>query len=549
MALQPYQDEELNFFKFASLVLNEFPKALRQKFKSMWDGTYGHRPGFKLWDDCSAVRILFASLEGDKNKVPIHTSYNEWDCTALFQATIYAQSFACGRSFTLSDLYLKPLALPHDSFHASVTSPCGNEEETLALAIDQLRLLRNSLCHSVRSLMDRETFDERMKQAKDAFTALGVVTDLLDAVASLDESHFPTNEVHTLNKKIRKESQTCVQMLEDVVANVEEWKRDTATKQDIAILSLKIDELKAAQEIPGPKAMAAEVQASKETIGVVQPTAVATNNLAPEKHESTADSYYSLGITQLEKDDLKPALKSLQSALTIRVKLFGEKHKATAESYYSIGLTQQKMGSLRPALQSFRRVLAINIKLFGEEQESVRTADIYVHLWTIQHELGYFKSALHSKKRALAIRISLLFGEEHKSTAESYHSLGITQQELGDLKSALLSHRRALDICFKLFGEIHENTADSYYQLGIIQRKLGFLRAALNCHQHVISIRIKLFGEKHKCIADSYYSLGIARRGLGDLKSALRSNQRALAIRIELFGEEHKCTADSYYLL
>ena len=50
-------------------------------------------------------------------------------------------------------------------------------------------------------------------------------------------------------KEIRKESKTCVQMLEDVVANVEEWKRSTATKQDIAILSLKIDELKAAQEI------------------------------------------------------------------------------------------------------------------------------------------------------------------------------------------------------------------------------------------------------------------------------------------------------------
>ena len=98
--------------------------------------------------------------------------------------------------------------------------------------------------------MDKETFDERMKQAKDAFTALGVATDLLDAVASLDESHFPTNEVHTLKKKIRKETQTCVQILEDVVANVEDWKRETATKNDIAIiLSLKIDELKAAQEI------------------------------------------------------------------------------------------------------------------------------------------------------------------------------------------------------------------------------------------------------------------------------------------------------------
>ena len=91
MTLQPFSDEQLNFFKFSSLVLNEFPKVLRQTFKTMWDNTYGGRPGFQLWDDSPVVRNLFATTEGGKTKVPIHQSYNDWDCTNLFQATIFAR--------------------------------------------------------------------------------------------------------------------------------------------------------------------------------------------------------------------------------------------------------------------------------------------------------------------------------------------------------------------------------------------------------------------------------------------------------------------------
>ena len=169
MTLQPFSDEQLNFFKFSSLVLNEFPKVLRQTFKTMWDNTHGGRPGFQLWDDSTAVRNLFATTEGGRTKVPIHQSYNDWDCTNLFQATIFAQSFAssaCTGSVTkLSDLYVKPCALPHGSFHACVLSPGGNNAETFALSIDQLRLLRNSLCHSTSSEMDKLTFDQRLNYA------------------------------------------------------------------------------------------------------------------------------------------------------------------------------------------------------------------------------------------------------------------------------------------------------------------------------------------------------------------------------------------------
>ena len=124
MALQPFSDEQLYFFKFASLVLNEFPKALRQTFKTMWDITHGHHPSFQLWDDSTTVRNMFAATEGGKTKVPVLHSYNEWDCTNLFQATIFARSFAppasTGPFTTLNDLYVKPCAVPYGSFHASV---------------------------------------------------------------------------------------------------------------------------------------------------------------------------------------------------------------------------------------------------------------------------------------------------------------------------------------------------------------------------------------------------------------------------------------------
>ena len=228
MTLQPFSNEQLNFFKFSSLVLNEFPKALRQTFKTMWDNNYGGRLGFQLWDDSTAVRNLFSTTEGGRTKVPIHQSYNEWDCTNLFQATIFSRSFALsattGSYSTLSDLYVKPRALPHGSFHACVLSPGGNNAETFALAIDQLRLLRNSLCHSASSEMDKLTFDQCVNYAKDAFQALSLSTATIDSVGSLTESDFPTNEVRALETRQRDETRTYINFLEEVNSDVCEIK-------------------------------------------------------------------------------------------------------------------------------------------------------------------------------------------------------------------------------------------------------------------------------------------------------------------------------------
>ena len=198
-----YKNEQLNLFKLSTLVLDEIPKALRQTFKHMWEN-FG--PGSN-WDDSEGVRDSFLTKEGGKTKVPTDKSYEEWDCTALFQATIYARTFALpdskGNLQTLSKLYVEPRgSMPEGSFHASVLSPVGNQAETFALAIDQLRLLRNLLSHlSSSEKINKTTFDQYTELTKDAFTALGVATDSIDHVKGLPESHLPTEEVTWLERE------------------------------------------------------------------------------------------------------------------------------------------------------------------------------------------------------------------------------------------------------------------------------------------------------------------------------------------------------------
>jgi len=197
-----YSDDKVNFHKFTTIVIDDIPKALRETFRLMWDRKFG--PGW-LWDDSEAVRRSFATMEGGTTKIPTQKSYEEWDCTALFQATIFAQSFALpdsrGHYKTLSDLYVKPLGLPRGSFHASVVSLGGDHCETVALAIDQLRLLRNWLFHSAKGEMSKQTFNQYLQLVKDAFKALDLKTDEIDGIGS--EVGLPTSEVANLKRKIR----------------------------------------------------------------------------------------------------------------------------------------------------------------------------------------------------------------------------------------------------------------------------------------------------------------------------------------------------------
>ena len=222
MTVEPFKNEQLNYFKFAFVVLHEFPKVLRQAFKTRWD-TLKHLHGFQPWDDSVTVRNLFHTTEGGSTKVPTHLPYDDWDCTALFQATIFAKSFSMpdgrGHQRTLSYLFVRPHGLPPGGFHTSVISSTGNDAESFTLAIDQLRLLRNAFCHSPSSEISKATFDMYIQLTKDAFQALGVSSSCVNTIGSLTEADFPIEKVRKLEDEIRKEGQAENVFLKDRVEN------------------------------------------------------------------------------------------------------------------------------------------------------------------------------------------------------------------------------------------------------------------------------------------------------------------------------------------
>ena len=216
--MSAFSSEQLNFFKFSCIVLDEFPVALRQVFVHMWDNQIALKTGIPKWDDSPAVRNLFLHKEGGKTKyVPTSKSYHEWDCTALFEATLYAQSFAMpdgsGGFANLDKLYVKPRCLPRESFHPSISSPLGNQAETFALALDQLRLLRNTLCHQISTQkIDKTTFDHYILLAKDAFVALGQDTTKIEHIGKLEEEDLPTAKLQRLEGELKKEKDAAIKL-------------------------------------------------------------------------------------------------------------------------------------------------------------------------------------------------------------------------------------------------------------------------------------------------------------------------------------------------
>ena len=213
MAVKPFSKEQLNFHKFSALVLDKFPKVLREVFINMWDTKVAIKPGFIAWDDSPTVRNMLLASEGGKTAIPTSKSIEEWDCTALFRATIRAKTFSVpsrkgSTLYSMNDLYLTKVKPASGSFHSSVQSPTGNQDETYALAIDQLRLLRNTLCHSSEAEITKTVFDNYVKLVTNALTAVNVDTTFVDHIGQMSEDDFPTEKVQKLQDRRMKELQS-----------------------------------------------------------------------------------------------------------------------------------------------------------------------------------------------------------------------------------------------------------------------------------------------------------------------------------------------------
>ena len=59
-----------------------------------------------------------------------------------------------------------------------------------------------------------------MQLAKEAFKALGIMTDPIDAIGGMTEPDFPTKEVRKLEETLRQETRSYIECLQEVRSGV-----------------------------------------------------------------------------------------------------------------------------------------------------------------------------------------------------------------------------------------------------------------------------------------------------------------------------------------
>ena len=314
--------EQLNFFKFSSVVLDEFPITLRDVFVHMWDNQVAPTPGFQTWDDSLLVRNMFLSKEGGKTKyVPTSKSYYEWDCTALFEATLYAKSFAMpdgsGGFATLDKLYVKPRRLPSGTFHPVILSPSGNQAETFALALDQLRLLRNTLCHQTGTKnIEKTTFDHYIQLGKDAFAALGQDTTRIDEIGKLGEDDFPTSRLQKMEEELKREKDAAIKFkqISDHLVQIESQIKTVGSDVKTAATEVQLKVEEVASDV---KMTVAEVQNKLEEVGSDVKTAVTDM----ENKVEEVGSDVATAVTDVEKKVEEVASDMITAARDVLTKV------------------------------------------------------------------------------------------------------------------------------------------------------------------------------------------------------------------------------------
>jgi N-acyl-D-aspartate/D-glutamate deacylase len=108
------------------------------------------------------------------------------------------------------------------SFHSSVQSATGNKDETFALVIDQLRLLRNTFCHSADAEITKADFDHYVKLVQNALTAVKLDTSFVDVIGKMNEDDFPTEKVQEFQECRIKELQSNSMFQESILSSIEQ---------------------------------------------------------------------------------------------------------------------------------------------------------------------------------------------------------------------------------------------------------------------------------------------------------------------------------------
>ncbi|MCP3957494.1 MAG: CHAT domain-containing protein [bacterium] len=239
-----------------------------------------------------------------------------------------------------------------------------------------------------------------------------------------------------------------------------------------------------------------------------------------DKHSIQAMLVQAIGRDFEKQSDLKQALLTYSSAISIHEGSSKMENLALASAVSMLGNLQKSLGDSQKARESHLRALRIRQRL---SPHSLGVASSLNNLGVLSEDLV---RAADLHQRALAIRKELAPGS--LAVATSYNNLGIIARERGDFPEALALYQRALKIKQKAApGSL--SLASSFTNLCSLSLSRGHLKHARDCCKEALEIYEDLTpGSIY--VASVLVNLGNVAGATGDLNGAYKLFRDALDI-------------------
>lgn len=184
-----------------------------------------------------------------------------------------------------------------------------------------------------------------------------------------------------------------------------------------------------------------------------------------------------IGVIQYELNNSKASRKAFETALNIRLEIFGAKHLEVATVLANIGNVESAKGNYDEAQDLFERAAVIREQAGGPLEELEMLALTFMQLGRVAALRGDYDHAckMYQKSEAYLLRKP---GHNDGFLAHLTYAYGNLEYDRKSYKHALRYYEECLALCLKIWP-LHHLTVSTYYKLGCVEYALRHPEKAL----------------------------------------------------------------------
>lgn len=234
-----------------------------------------------------------------------------------------------------------------------------------------------------------------------------------------------------------------------------------------------------------------------------------------------------LGDTYRRLALFEQAEPMLETALQMRLQLYGPGHQHVAESRYLLGTLYRHQGRFDLAEEFLDQALEIRRARLGRQHPLV--ADTLLGLLELRRAQGRHPEAEPLAQEALAI-YRQAYPDWDPRVVRAERAVAVTLHNRGEIEQAEQLYLKGIETLRAHHGDVHTEIASSLHNLGFIAMRNNEYARAESLLREALEIKHQIYGQEHSELVTTLAALGHTLEQQGDLAGAEGLYRQALTM-------------------